>query len=105
MDQDERQQRIAEAAYYKAEQGGFAGGEEMEDWLEAEREINRANSPLAAMDDGTPVPTQTSGNAIPAPFDKEVELRKAEAQQSAEALSKDKPGTMPSERKAFAKKG
>ncbi len=36
----ERRQRIAEAAYYKAEQRGFAPGYEEIDWLEAEREID-----------------------------------------------------------------
>ncbi len=35
----ERRQRIAEAAYYKAERRGFAPGYEELDWLEAEREI------------------------------------------------------------------
>lgn len=35
----EREQMIAVAAYYRAEQRGFSPGQEMEDWLEAEREI------------------------------------------------------------------
>ncbi|QJD28591.1 DUF2934 domain-containing protein [Methylococcus geothermalis] len=30
---------IAEAAYYRAEKRGFAGGGELEDWLEAEKEV------------------------------------------------------------------
>jgi len=30
---------IALAAYYRAEQRGFAPGGELEDWLEAEREL------------------------------------------------------------------
>lgn len=30
---------IAEAAYYKAEQRGFAGGNPEQDWWEAEKEI------------------------------------------------------------------
>lgn len=30
---------IAEAAYYRAEQRGFSPGDEMVDWLEAEKEI------------------------------------------------------------------
>ena len=34
-----RQQAIAEAAYYKAEQRGFAPGGETQDWLDAEREL------------------------------------------------------------------
>ncbi len=32
--------RIAELAYYKAEQRGFEPGHEMDDWLAAERELN-----------------------------------------------------------------
>jgi len=34
----ERESKIAELAYFKAEQRGFTSGNEMEDWLEAERE-------------------------------------------------------------------
>jgi hypothetical protein len=34
-----RQQMIAEAAYYRAEQRGFEAGHELEDWLSAEAEI------------------------------------------------------------------
>jgi len=40
VDLVERQQRIAEAAYYKAEKRGFVPGSEKEDWLEAETEID-----------------------------------------------------------------
>jgi hypothetical protein len=36
----ERQRRIEEAAYRKAEQRGFRGDRQLEDWLEAEREHN-----------------------------------------------------------------
>ena len=32
--------RIAELAYYKSESRGFAPGYEMDDWLEAERELS-----------------------------------------------------------------
>lgn len=39
MAQDQ-QERIALAAYYKAEQRGFESGHEMEDWLAAECQIN-----------------------------------------------------------------
>lgn len=35
----EHDAKIAELAYYKAEQRGFEPGHEMEDWLEAEREL------------------------------------------------------------------
>ena len=31
---------IEEAAYYRAEQRGFNGGNETQDWLDAEAEIN-----------------------------------------------------------------
>jgi len=34
-----RQQQIAMAAYLRAEARGFAPGGELEDWLEAEREV------------------------------------------------------------------
>ena len=37
---DDRQQRIATIAYYKAEARGFEPGYEMEDWLAAEAEID-----------------------------------------------------------------
>lgn len=34
--------RVAEAAYYKAEKRGFVPGHEMQDWLEAEKEISQS---------------------------------------------------------------
>lgn len=37
-----RNRMIAEAAYYLAERRGFAPGYELEDWLAAESEIERA---------------------------------------------------------------
>ena len=37
-----REQMIAEAAYYRAEQRGFVPGHEMADWLLAESDIERA---------------------------------------------------------------
>lgn len=36
-----REGMIAEAAYYRAEKRGFAGGNEMGDWLDAEVEIDQ----------------------------------------------------------------
>ena len=36
----DRQQRIATAAYYRAESRGFNSGDEIQDWLEAEAEID-----------------------------------------------------------------
>ena len=38
-----RQQRIAERAYARAEGRGFAGNQDLDDWLEAEREIDAAD--------------------------------------------------------------
>jgi hypothetical protein len=35
------------AAYYRAEKRGFSGGSELEDWLEAEAEIDRTLSGAA----------------------------------------------------------
>ena len=37
----ERRERIAVAAYYKAERRGFREGSEHDDWLEAEKEVER----------------------------------------------------------------
>lgn len=34
-----REQMIAEAAYYRAEQRGFEPGNEMSDWLQAEADV------------------------------------------------------------------
>jgi hypothetical protein len=36
----ERHRRICELAYRRAEQRGYAPGSEVEDWLEAEREVD-----------------------------------------------------------------
>lgn len=41
MAAEERQHRIAVAAYYRAECRGFRPGCEMDDWLEAEAEIGK----------------------------------------------------------------
>jgi hypothetical protein len=40
IDNKDRQQRIAEAAYFRAEQRGFNGGDSVSDWLLAEREVD-----------------------------------------------------------------
>jgi hypothetical protein len=37
---------IREAAYFKAEKRGFAPGHELDDWLEAEEEIDKKLRPL-----------------------------------------------------------
>ena len=41
---EERTRLIAEAAYYRALQRGFQGGDPVNDWLEAERELTRETS-------------------------------------------------------------
>jgi hypothetical protein len=41
---DTREARIAEAAYWRAERRGFEPGHELNDWLEAEREVDNQNS-------------------------------------------------------------
>ena len=40
-----RRVMIAEAAYYRAEQRGFAPGCEIDDWLQAESDIERTLAP------------------------------------------------------------
>ena len=42
-----RHDMIACAAYYRAEKRGFSGGSEIEDWLEAEAEIERTLGGIA----------------------------------------------------------
>ena len=39
MSPDETRRLIAEAAYFRAKQRGFAPGRELEDWIEAESEV------------------------------------------------------------------
>lgn len=39
--EEERRRMIAENAYYRAQQRGFNGGQSIDDWLAAEREVNR----------------------------------------------------------------
>lgn len=40
-DSEARRAMIADAAYYRAERRGFGHGGELDDWLEAEREVER----------------------------------------------------------------
>jgi len=42
---ERRHERVAEAAYYKAERRGFAPGKAEEDWLEAELEVDAESDP------------------------------------------------------------
>lgn len=37
---ESREARIAEAAYWRAERRGFQAGHELDDWLEAEKEVD-----------------------------------------------------------------
>jgi hypothetical protein len=37
---ESREARIAEAAYWRAERRGFVPGQELDDWLAAEREVD-----------------------------------------------------------------
>ena len=48
LDECQRQQRIAAAAYFRAESRGFAPGGELDDWLVAEKEFAAAGG-LARM--------------------------------------------------------
>lgn len=41
---ESREARIAEAAYWRAERRGFTPGQELEDWLNAEREVDAEQS-------------------------------------------------------------
>ncbi len=38
---EQRHRMIAEAAYYRAQQRGFDGGDTLRDWLDAEAEIDQ----------------------------------------------------------------
>ena len=40
-DSEGRHHRISEAAYYRAKNRGFEPGQEQDDWLEAEKELDR----------------------------------------------------------------
>jgi hypothetical protein len=41
---ESREARIAEAAYWRAERRGFTPGQELDDWLHAEREVDTKQS-------------------------------------------------------------
>lgn len=43
INHDELENMIAEAAYYKAANRGFASDHALEDWLEAEKEVLSSN--------------------------------------------------------------
>ncbi len=41
IEPDERYRMVAEAAYFRAERRGFAAGSELDDWIQAETEVDR----------------------------------------------------------------
>ena len=43
---ENREQRIAEAAYWRAERRGFTAGQELDDWLAAEKEVDEDDAAL-----------------------------------------------------------
>jgi hypothetical protein len=43
-DPERRRAMVAEAAYYRAEQRGFAPGYELEDWFAAEGDVDSRNT-------------------------------------------------------------
>ncbi len=61
---EERERLIAEAAYYRALQRGFSGGDAVDDWLAAEREVDerlmRARPSMKP-----PAPAMPSRPAVP----------------------------------------
>lgn len=97
MNHEERQKRIAEAAYYRSLHRGFSGDYQLDDWLVAERELAAmAAEPQPEDQEMPPQPDQTSGAAIPAPLAKEEKIRAEEIKQSARDLAagsgaQDKP--------------
>ncbi|MPZ46546.1 MAG: DUF2934 domain-containing protein [Betaproteobacteria bacterium] len=48
MKEQDRRRKISEVAYYRSAHRGFAPNNEMEDWLEAERELDAQNVPIPA---------------------------------------------------------
>ncbi|HSQ02754.1 MAG TPA: DUF2934 domain-containing protein [Burkholderiales bacterium] len=56
---EERDRMIAVAAYYKAQQRGFAAGGELDDWLAAEEEVKVLLEGVPA--ERAPAVAQTSG--------------------------------------------
>jgi len=48
----DREARIAEAAYWRAERRGFGGGQELDDWLAAEKEVDGDIASARARHDG-----------------------------------------------------
>jgi hypothetical protein len=98
-DQDaERHERIAVAAYYNAERRGFRDGGEQDDWLEAEREIERQDrkrTPPPRIQDEIsspdhmvarePLPAGQPHDPVPKPANPSAAMKKPERRKSARA--------------------
>lgn len=56
-DAKQRHRRISEAAYYRAQQRGFSPGQEHDDWVESEKDVDR----------GTPTSKKPADNDFPSP--------------------------------------
>jgi DUF2934 family protein len=48
---ENREARIAEAAYWRAERRGFAAGQELDDWLAAEKQVDEDDAASQARPD------------------------------------------------------
>mgnify|MGYP003572630558 FL=1 len=60
---DRRHKAIREAAYFKARERGFIPSHELEDWLDAEKEIDEASKPAPSYC-GTSIPVQPLGASL-----------------------------------------
>jgi|SRR5687768_3215463 len=63
---DRRRDEIARAAYYKAQRRGFDGNREVEDWLEAEREIDSRAAGAGIQHEASVLAESTAGVTAPA---------------------------------------
>lgn len=89
MNETELHQRIAEAAYYRAERRGFAGNSALDDWLEAEREVSALDSVDAPGSEATPsAAAQMDPATVPAPPNNKTEIPVAQARESAEEMNR-----------------
>jgi hypothetical protein len=91
LSEAKRRDRIAVAAYYNAERRGFAQGRELEDWLEAEKQVKtlderqrRRHAGLERAPDGE----ETSGPLAPADL-----LPRADGPEGRRRTNVDQPGT------------
>lgn len=81
---EQRQQLIAETAYLIAERRGFADGDPMQDWIEAERQVNERLMEEAAR--RTPSKTEKAQKAArPAAAQKRTTGRKKPAPRASRA--------------------